>query len=638
MKRPILQLFLILFVLVSCSSNSDDPETNIEDTIEPEVSISFPGVSQTALAGNIVVSNQLEININADDHSGIAKVEAFIDDVKVGEDTSAPYQIIIDVSTYESKIHTSYKDYLLTVTATDNSGNQTSIDQIINIDNELPVITAVSIEENSILGGDANVVTFEIEENQGLESVEIFINNQFEEALELDNNTFNIKTTKLEDGQNILKIVATDRAQNIAIYEVAFISDNSGPEITLENLVANQIIDGDIIIAPTLTDAHSDLFTLSIKHNEQALLAVENPENESYTFKPGQFETGEATITITAKDILLNTTILEIPVSILRRLVKINVSPLLFDTDEEAIAFISTKDGTLLDEAIIDRDGEEITLRTSLEPNELGKLMLTFAVNRAGAGVSRDFARFKTIADIDINLLSEINLNLRPMALDTPLQIYSADGFVEGDYDRFRSNGSRYGSYLGWQNLTQYNLKELGCFSCTEYNHDKYYLRLTDTETDGYLYYWLHTADLNQNFVLDRNDFSQEGIEQRHIQTTNLPAGSYSINFQVSGFINSEEFNGFYRHEMDTKSYRQWEFDQTIGMPYNFNSDFQFYYTQVKMPNYLLKSYGQPLESFEPLDWTVDWTIVDREINILKNSQGEILAEIELGQSFNDEN
>lgn len=163
-------LFLIIFFgMISCASDSEEPETNNEDSIKPELSISFPGISDTSVETTIIVSNQLEININADDTSGIAKVEAFIDDIKVGEDTSAPYQIIIDVSTYESKIRTSnnYKDYLLTVTATDNSGNQTSIEQIINIDNQIPVITEVSLVEGTILGGDTNPITFTVDENQG---------------------------------------------------------------------------------------------------------------------------------------------------------------------------------------------------------------------------------------------------------------------------------------------------------------------------------------------------------------------------------------------------------------------------------------------------------------------------------------
>ena len=113
---------LIPFVIISCSSESQDTEESEMDTISPEVEFSIVGFPKTSTSNEpIVVSNQIEIKIDARDNGGIAKIEAFINDEKVGEDSTAPYNIIVDVSGYTSKISqtSKFKDYILRITVTD---------------------------------------------------------------------------------------------------------------------------------------------------------------------------------------------------------------------------------------------------------------------------------------------------------------------------------------------------------------------------------------------------------------------------------------------------------------------------------------------------------------------------------------
>lgn len=134
-------LLTLITMLFSCSSDSEDP-TPEPDVVAPTVDFSIAGSSGSGNSEPIVVSNQIQININAQDSEGIAKVEAFIDNEKVGEDTTAPYQITIDVSGYASKGVTSkLTDYVLRIDATDTSGNTSSTEQLINIVNETPLIT-----------------------------------------------------------------------------------------------------------------------------------------------------------------------------------------------------------------------------------------------------------------------------------------------------------------------------------------------------------------------------------------------------------------------------------------------------------------------------------------------------------------
>ncbi|WP_424989277.1 Ig-like domain-containing protein [Flagellimonas sp.] len=627
--RSTILLLLTVGIFYSCSSDSADP-TPEPDTVAPTVDFTIAGISNSSNSQTVVVSGQIQINVDAEDERGIAKVEAFINGEKVGEDTTSPYQITVDVSGFASKTAGTkkFKDYVLKIVVTDTSGNETDKEQIINIDNEIPIIFNLSISENQIIGGDYNEISFEIEENQGLESIEIYLNNQLYQELDTDNFYFNLQTSELTDGVNTLKIVARDLADNIALFEVPFISDNTGPEISIEDLSDDQIIDGTITIAPNLDDEYSELFSLSIEIDEQVLLAVENPENESYTFNSNQFPTGFHKFKIIAKDVLQNTTELEISTTILRRLLQINIPSNFFDDRDEVVIFVSRLDGSLLDEATISQDEQLIAFRTllDLEPEE--KIMLTFALKSPG-GVN-DFSTFYSITDIDRNVLPIINLDYKPI-VEQNWQYYEASGFSMDDYNNLRGIASRYFVYLKWEDPNMFQFYNLECLTCPTYEMDKYYVNIRETDTEPYQYSWL-PAPINENTVLDKKDFTSEGIEKRFIQVSNLPTENFTAYLDVLGYLNEEEFIGNYYHQIDKNSTRNWELNQS-GIEYNYNDDFQSYCTKVKLANYQITSYGSILKSFTIPNWSVDWVESNREITINKSSNGDILGKIELGHS-----
>ena len=97
------------------TSESDGPHTikvtayNIQSTTaEAEISVvvnnsgdEYPTVSITNPAADAIVSVAVSIKAEATDDVGIAKVEFYVDDVKVGEDTSSPYEFTWDATKVE---------------------------------------------------------------------------------------------------------------------------------------------------------------------------------------------------------------------------------------------------------------------------------------------------------------------------------------------------------------------------------------------------------------------------------------------------------------------------------------------------------------------------------------------------------
>ena len=88
---------------------------------------------------------------------------------------------------------------------------------------------------------------------QGNSKVILFIDNDVEPIAELDTPIqFELDTTKLTDGEHILKIVSKSPNQKEGLKEVKFIVKN-GPDITISGLRDKQVVDG---ILPIMINAY----------------------------------------------------------------------------------------------------------------------------------------------------------------------------------------------------------------------------------------------------------------------------------------------------------------------------------------------------------------------------------------------
>ena len=136
--KKLLGALAILGIFNSCSTDSG--ETNV-DMVPPEVNISMDGNSNFNNEDIIYASGAIILNIEATDTSGLQKVVAYINDSKVAEDMSAPYQLIIDISNFTSKsIIPNGKTYVLRIDVIDNFENITSIEKTISLAQKLITI------------------------------------------------------------------------------------------------------------------------------------------------------------------------------------------------------------------------------------------------------------------------------------------------------------------------------------------------------------------------------------------------------------------------------------------------------------------------------------------------------------------
>lgn len=137
MKKVYLSLFAAALLFTACEK--DDPiDEHVEETkdeLAPELTVS--GLHESGL---LVGEEQLQIE--ATDDGGIAKIEVFMDSQLLGTLSAAPYEVNINSTTYTDG------EYELKMVAFDKAGNQQEWKQSVKVSNVLMVIDTRNLGEH----------------------------------------------------------------------------------------------------------------------------------------------------------------------------------------------------------------------------------------------------------------------------------------------------------------------------------------------------------------------------------------------------------------------------------------------------------------------------------------------------------
>jgi len=170
-----------------------------------------PTVSVTAPADGATVNGTIALSANASDDVAVANVTFTVDGVQQGAaDTTAPYGLSLDTKTLSNGPH------MVQATATDTSGNTTSAQVSITVDNDLTAPAAAvtaPADGATVLGSVA--VTADATDNVGVVGVKFYAG-----ATQIGSEDLtapygvNWDTTTVTNGAVALKAVARDAAGN----------------------------------------------------------------------------------------------------------------------------------------------------------------------------------------------------------------------------------------------------------------------------------------------------------------------------------------------------------------------------------------------------------------------------------------
>ena len=645
MLKRLLSLFICLFLL-SCSSDSEN-EIPQQDATPPDVEISFAGFNNDPGSGPLVVGNQLQVNIDASDTSGIAKVEAFIDDEKVGEDNTAPYQITIDLSGFSSKLNHSDKfmEYTLRIVVTDNAGNTASEQQIITIDNESPVIIEVSLETGEILNGDTNPVFFDVVDNEGLTNVKAYVNGELITEITDGNYELNINTQNLEDGEKTLRIEALDLAENTAIYEVNFISDNTGPQIDLDALVDEQVVDLTLVLNPNIEDTFSSVQSVQYFLGDELQLLIEDSSSFSWELDPENFVTGNSVFSIVARDDLGNETVLAYTIEIQRRLITIKFPEQSPNSERLGYyIFASGSNGELLGIKEVAPENNEVILSTLVDIKPEEEFMITFADRIFGR--SGETNEFTTIQNIKRGSVNAIDLKSRPQFRSnlSPLdprsfQIDPSLWYTDQDLLNLGSGGSFDHTVFNTTNNAFSENPPSEEFSILRFENianglqsDKVFLSLQNFGQGIGSHTLIDIADLTADFVIEPSLFDSEGFERREVIISNPGPGSLNFgSIKLRGYLNQEDFQNNVSHRIESAG-----FDLSVtNNGYWFSSLFETYMTTLRIKNFVIEGLGAPLTEYSGSQSSLSYTFSENEFLISKNTDAaEVLGQVLIADHF----
>lgn len=624
-------IIIITIVFVACSSDSDEVNPLENDSTPPTLDLAFEGFPNITETSPIVVSKKIEITISAQDANGIAKVEAFLDEEKVGEDSSSPFFITIDVSQYTSKSTTGkYQNYTLKIVATDKAGNIASKEQLINVDNEMPVINEVSLVTDTVLTGSTNPFSFLVSDNEGLESINIYLNGELNKQIEIDGPyESGIDTSALPEGLNTLKIEAKDIAGNIANYEVNFISDNLGPEVSFENLTEGIIIDEIFQLNPIVTDEYSEVVSTEIKFNNETLTMVDSDVTINYEFDPESFIVGEGNFEIISVDGLGNTSSTIIGANIHRRLIEVNIpesriSPYI----TAAVVFVSRMDGTVIDWKEITPEDRQIIFSVPESFDMSTEFMVSFFLKDNGGIASITTHQNLTRVNPKVLNLSEpVRREGNGSGEQIPIVNFLSNDVLIGEsgtsYSFFQSMDDSPASYTAYIDTAQgfLNISTANDpLNLNSFDQVYVYDRFTNENI-------LIPNPLTPNYILDKANLRSDNLEsgQLLVSSPNPLANTNSI-LMIAGALSQEDDLLNKYHEMFV-----WNRVGNLDSPmdYLLNTNFYSYRHAIQFGNYYTERKGKPLSNYVIPNVSLGYSISNNQIDISVQGTEHVVGRVQ---------
>ena len=204
-------------IVAKAFDNANNSASSTTRTITVKDSVSPTGISITSPSGGSTQTGTISVSASASDNVGLAKIEFYVDNNKVGEDSATPFSISLDTRTLSNGNHS------LTAKAFDAEGNAaTSSAVTINVSNSTtpppdktpPTVSLTNPANGSTL---SNSIWIDVvaSDDVGVTKVEFYVDDK---KTSKDDTTVpfsqSLDTKTLSNGSHTLRARAYDGAGN----------------------------------------------------------------------------------------------------------------------------------------------------------------------------------------------------------------------------------------------------------------------------------------------------------------------------------------------------------------------------------------------------------------------------------------
>lgn len=404
--------------------------------------------------------------------------------------------------------------------------------------------------------------------------------------------------------------------------------DSSGGDIsgtiTITPILAGDIVDEPVKITAKIDGADTEGSSIEVLVDEKSIYTVQNKSIISLDFDPENYAVGphKLTVTLTDKNGKIKTN--ELSFNVHRRLVAINLPEnMLNQYTINAVAFASKMDGSLISAKLFTDNDQKVVLSSPEEFDMDDEFMLTFAITDNGSATG-----MTTHTNLTRNNPGTMNLTKPFRGEEGETKTYPITGFDSDDIITSKNLNEPYNSDYRLQMNT-----ESETFSVTVINdvdgdmNTPEIFYMYGYELDNYQYLTLFPP-LADDFVLDKAQFTTEGMEQRSIvlnSSKGFENDSAFMNLFGYWKENDYEINNFHLIENINRAVSSGD-----QINYNLNTNFYDYRYWITFGNYFAAGIGVPKDSFSIPENTLDFTYANNKVDFEITGTNHIMGRIRL--------
>ena len=398
--------------------------------------------------------------------------------------------------------------------------------------------------------------------------------------------------------------------------------------ISSVSLVSNQVVDEPISITSTVAKDQVIGSSVEVFVDAQSIYTAKDQANISLNIDPEAYTAGTHTlkISLTTKDGITSTK--EVVFSVQRRLITINLpTDMVNQYIINAVVFASKMDGSLITAKQYTTDDRTITLSSATEFGPEEEFMLTFAQTDNGSATG-----MSTHANLTRSNPGTINLTKPFRGQVGEEKTYAIANFNSDDYITSHNINEPYNSdYRVELNAASgdFTVTMIDDIDMDTNDPEIFYMygyNYTGFSTE-YAYLTLYPP-LPDDFVLDKADFSTEGLETLSLTlNSSQDADDNTAYLFINGYWSAHDYDINNFHLI----YNRGQITAPGGtMEYYLNTNFHDYRYWLSYQNYYAAGIGAPKTTYEIPSNTLDFTYANNTIDFAVTGTDHILGRIRL--------
>lgn len=459
------------------------------------------------------------------------------------------------------------------------------------------ILIELNIENNVVITSDEIVIT--ITGESLISKLEVLLDNGMLQNFTSPPYTFTINPANYEDGTHSLNIIVFSDNKKIGSKTITIKIDNTGPQLTLNEISNNELICNEILLTPVIDDVVSDVANVEVYLDDLLLLKTMGQADYTFALIPDQLPVGNSNLKFVMEDAIGNISNDSLNIQIGKKILSLSFPDnFIRENIDRVHVLLSDAEGKFIDRKIHSSGQLETLEFCSFEEfNNDTKFMLSFI-----SDFEESIYSLFVYADLTKNILGDhINLPHRTAGLQP--------AFIDLDVSFYEDNYYMRAS-TPWSSMIYSNQTFSGHLSKT---HTNEFIGTNKT----FIQYYNQFIENDYQYTFIDNLYTKFSLEQADFTRDNVVHGSIAVNgsFQrpfmsIYGFESEAHYDAISGHML------YWNpslLGNSTGYTYSYANIFDYMVYSFKVKNYTIEGTGIPASSVTVPNANIDYNYTGNE-------------------------